>query len=699
MRPDYVKALGADFEKRILKAASAIDLDGTIPETIFMDELKRVWTSPYGYNNSYTSKLGECWKGILQCINNSLTGCGVNISTATMGAGKSSGAFIAAAIHSILYPNEGVLILNRRTDECDELQDKLNALLPGTALSIHCKKGRDLWMEMPEQKKVVVATHIGYLSHNLNKKRQLNDYLDNNGVKKKRHLTIIDESLGFIKRYNLSAKFMKRVFKCLAQHDDPFLMRRDFIEEDQKLLEIYDVITKVDLEEGQSKRGLLLEVEKKYRKVSLNRLVQKIADSTEQDFPLDERTKKMLFENPEDYNFDAFQQGLVDDLLSLQAMLTKDFYGQKDGADIHLASGEIMKKVSSILVQKEDVESCVILDGTAHINRSYKELKDSFPDTVYIQPEVTGVRNYKNMNIYVRSESSGLGKSSSVSKVNTRNIQIAEWAKNTFSDEDEVLFCGTLAVTSSLNRYLKKIKPDFKYQLIHWNAIDGSNEYRNCNKFVLLSLPFPPRLHHESMMIALDKLDRLEKQEQSAWALYKQELDASHMANHICQAIPRGVCRKMRRNGNCDPYDVYMMLGGNQQIAPGLSLKDLNQDFFNETSKHLISMIGQTFPKANWDVWESFEGWCDRAAGQEMADHNHIALKWLKDNLKAGQKIERDVFIDQLDVTNTQKQSLRDALKKSGLKRRKELHQSLNNLNIEIISKPGRYGSTFIHKN
>lgn len=698
MSIDYVKALGDDFASRVIASTSEWELDGTIPEEIFITELKRVWVSPYGYNNTFTEKLGDCWRGILKCINNSLIGSGVNVSTATMGAGKSSGAFIAAAIHSVLYPNEGVLILNRRTDECDELQNKLNQILPGTAISVHCKRGKDHWKNKPERQKIVVATHIGYLSHNLNKQRQLNDYVTDENIKKKRRLTIIDESLGFIKRYNLSAKFMKRVFKSLAQYDDPLLMRRDFNDEDQKLLAIYDAVTRVDIEAGQTKRGLLLDVEKKYRKVTFNKLVQKIADSSEKDFPIDEKSKKHLFENPEDYNFDDFQQGLVDDLLSLQAMLTKDFYGQADGSDIHLASGEIMKKVASILVQKEDVESCVILDGTAHINRAYKELKDSFPDAVYIQPEVKGVRNYKNMNIFVRSESSGLGKSSSVSKVHTRNVQIAEWANQTFTADDDVIFCGTLEVTKALKKYFKKSKPKFNYKLIHWNCIDGSNDYQNCNKFVLLSLPYPPRLHHESMMIALDKMDRLEKEEQQAWSNYKQELDASHMANHICQAIPRGICRKMKSNGNCAPYDVYMMMGGLQQIATDINISDLDKDYFNDTTKHLVQMVTQTFPKAQWNVWESFEGWCDRKPGQDMKDHNNVAVDWLKANLRKGQSIERSEFISFLEVTDDEKQSLSEAFTKSGLKRRKELHQLLVSLNIELKSTPGRYGKTIIVK-
>ena len=81
-----------------------------------------------------------------------------------------------------------------------------------------------------------------------------------------------------------------------------------------------------------------------------------------------------------------------------------------------------------------------------------------------------------------------------------------------------------------------------------------------------------------------------------------------------------------------------------------------------------------------------------------MADYWDIALTWLKDNLKAGQKIKKDAFLQKIDISDTDRKSICDGLKTSGLKRRKELSRNLVDLNIEIISKPGRYGSTFIYK-
>lgn len=79
-------------------------------------------------------------------------------------------------------------------------------------------------------------------------------------------------------------------------------------------------------------------------------------------------------------------------------------------------------------------------------------------------------------------------------------------------------------------------------------------------------------------------------------------------------------------------------------------------------------------------------------------NHNNVAVDWLKANLRKGQSIERSEFISYLDITTEEKQSLSEALTKSGLKRRKELHQLLVSLNIELQSTPGRYGKTIILK-
>ena len=187
--------LGNDFSDRIQSQAQFYNLDGTIPEDLFLIEMRRLWS---GYKNSSNDKFEECWKGILHCFNRSLSSGGLNISSATMGLGKTSTAFICLALYSVLYPENGSLMICRTIHECDEMEANLNNLLgEPVALAVHSKTDElDKWKDNIHNKRVVLATHVRYLAANDICKTPIHHYKGS-----QRTLNIVDESLNFISRY------------------------------------------------------------------------------------------------------------------------------------------------------------------------------------------------------------------------------------------------------------------------------------------------------------------------------------------------------------------------------------------------------------------------------------------------------------------------------------------------------------------
>ena len=95
--PKHFKAcVGDDFVMRIANEARRLQLDGSVPEDIFLREMRLLWTE--GYGNEITPQLEECWKGILHCFNRSIHKPGINVSSATMGAGKTSSLLVFLAL-------------------------------------------------------------------------------------------------------------------------------------------------------------------------------------------------------------------------------------------------------------------------------------------------------------------------------------------------------------------------------------------------------------------------------------------------------------------------------------------------------------------------------------------------------------------------------------------------------------------------
>lgn len=725
--PSLLDILGSDFSSRIKRKVEGRLLDGTIPEDIFIEEMILLWGDK-GYGNAYSDKFIECWKGILSCFNRSLGGPGLSVSSATMGAGKTSTALLCLAIHTVLYPEEGAMMVCRRIKECDDAEKQLNELFGfNVSMALHSrtsngsqqetdKKDFTKWRDKIQSTKILFTTHVNYLSSGtIHKEDKISSF---NG--KLRQLNIIDESIGFISRYNLTKSFIVSIQQRIMFLENSFYWDINFPAHLRKLAAVYKRISGLDpAKDGELIEKAFLDIENEFvyeddsrsqcskqidnvisryiKKVSFTALAREVSRLPEKEWNTS-LIKKYYCQD--DVSFVEFQQTLVQDILSIEAsMKLKTWVSEsrinRNKAEVSLTSGEIMGRISSIILQNDKLQSCVVLDATSHIDNTYKLLKQAYPEYVHLQPNVKDARNYRNVDFYIRSESSGTGKNTSITRASTRVPKIISWAKEQFHKGDKVLFCGTKKLMHKLNAELSNTRLSFETECMHWNCIDGRNDLKKYTTIIFLSIPNPPNNYFEGAAIALGMDETLTDTEKLT--KYRANSICSYIATKLAQAIGRGALRSVVNNqGDCEKSSVYFLLNGSRVLSNNFSEV---YSSLEENNKNSILLLQETFPNANWKAWSNFEGWKDSKRGVSTSSVSKKVERYLIDNLKSGESITIMETLSRINLTEKEQKTIRAAFRASSLEK-SQIGEALSQNKITFVSNMGRgKGGTLFTKN
>jgi hypothetical protein len=131
-----------------------------------------------------------------------------------------------------------------------------------------------------------------------------------------------------------------------------------------------------------------------------------------------------------------------------------------------------------------DAPGPVVLDATAREDFIYKLMEDR----AVIIPTPQGVRDYGRVTLHVAWARSGTGKSVMIEKAKTRFPRLIEDLTQRLTPERSAFFCVHKAVKHELPEAADL--PFAKVAKAHWGAVDGSNEYADCDVAVIFGLPF-----------------------------------------------------------------------------------------------------------------------------------------------------------------------------------------------------------------
>jgi hypothetical protein len=251
-------------------------------------------------------------------------------------------------------------------------------------------------------------------------------------------------------------------------------------------------------------------------------------------------------------NRERIAEKAYDTLRGSQVVTEKWAYYSQNGLEHSINS-------SSLLIPL-DVPRPVVLDATAHTNFMW----DLFGPKAEIVPTPSGVRDYSNVRLHV-ARAAGLGKGSMIANAKTRVPRILEALQREVSPDSSVFMC--------MHKDTKHVAQTFahpfaRFDVGHWGAIDGRNDWSDYDTAVIFGLPYRDRVWSTNLFFALRGHQDDYWFECPDWNEHDdvhQVMEQRQLSVSIIQAINRVRCRRViDTQGRSPSSDIYIVLPKNQ---------------------------------------------------------------------------------------------------------------------------------------
>ena len=551
-----------------------------IREDSFIRKMTARWES---LGNCISDPLKENWKQLCQTLNEQAKeGDSLwRVLQLATGTGKSQGV----AVYCSMLGEErafGTLIVVRLIAQAEEMATLINELA-GKHIATARHSDNTMTNEAMAATQILVVTHKAYElaldTHAKGDEQRLTRFTDYGGnFQEKRQLVIIDECLDVVKQYQVNLEKLSLVLGAIPQRikREPSLIKEiDSLESLKKDLERASATphTKVVHHEPLAlpKGFTLTRLRAELRKVEWDHLLYG-KESVEE--------RKAAA--------DRFDKTLED----AQATLEQWNYYAKKGAKHTLNT--------SSLVIADESQGAVVLDATASHTLLYK----LSGGRARVYPALDS-RTYKNVTLHV-ARVSGVGKTKMKKYKADRCQQLIDDLTERLPDSAKVFVCCHKDIEPLLAAY----QPPFEVRTGHWGAIEGLNNYQDCDTFVCFGLPYRDRTSAINTYCAFNGV------QDDDW-LSTPSLRGDHGHDDICVAIEQGqmasdviqainrirVRRVTDTEGNCEPADCYLMLQTGKHgdtllqaitsAMPGIKNKEWAVSFDGEREKGLSKLRSQ----------------------------------------------------------------------------------------------------------
>ena len=556
-----------------------------IDPKVFSTRMEQHWTEKLG--NISNEPLRQTWEQIAKSLNEHIRyhddpelSTKWHVLQPPTGSGKTQSLILYSSLLAELPKEEhpGVLIVTRRIKDCNKIVEQINRFAKTeTAISYHSEANVKLsgLKEYP----VIVITHkayenaLDYLGDSA-KIKQTWPYF-HSWVKGTRKLVVIDECIGIVEFSQANLEGLRQTLAAIPERvqldypkevgiikgiiqilEDASKLSKEFIKPIKETMMAYD-------EQCLKQYKPSLQVSKKGTDISS--FIKGISKN------------KIRFDLQNGKN-DSYESGrlkrrYIKCLKELQSVLQSWRYysGVERGGALHTAR----------LLIPEGVKGAVVLDATASTNAIYQLHKDSC-----IIPTPDGTRNYHNVTLHV-SRGHKLGKVYMKQNAKKFSKEIISELNVVLRKENKALVITHKDVEAILN----KQETTFDMKTSYWGAIDGSNEWRDCDTAVIFGLPYLPEHWSADVYMALQgctSTEWLQNSDKRAFDKYddiRQALRHGQIITNVVQGINRVRCRKViDTGGNCEETHVYLllpsgsladeMLDSIQSLMPGIKVTE-----------------------------------------------------------------------------------------------------------------------------
>lgn len=518
----------------------------------YVDAMREHWEDSLG--NVSNKGLEKIWSQMVKTFNNKIKSYNTEnwnkweILQPPTGSGKTQGlAVYCGLLHKLCEGNyinhPGVLIVSRTIAQGKELAQQINKLAGVTedqpiALT-HNSKNRlqeGAFGFIP----VLIITHSSFKEHL--KQREYSSLRDNpkpdffhwhkeNGLAdgSKRRLIVIDEALQVLEQFEITLDQLRLTLGVI-----PESIRRDYPNEIKILKELEDYIY-----QGKEKK---IKIQPEFNKTNFDSLRNTLTKAGYGFLDIKKKQQDELSRNEEE----------IDQLLRTAEKLINNWH-------IYSTKFNLQRLSTGRLIIPEDLEGAVVMDATASEEFLYKLLGSH----INLLEAPKGARNYQNVTLHYK-EGFKVGKNKIKERARGDALKFSKLIKRDQVDAKTLVVCHEEA-----EQYFQKY--DDIFETGHWWALDGKNDWNELGSIFLYSLPLldPIKPIVDLHILKGERSESWDREKQELLNIsdnLQEELSLSEMIVRVIQAINRIRCRRViDTSGNCEPSDIYMLLGANEK--------------------------------------------------------------------------------------------------------------------------------------
>lgn len=518
-----------------------------IEVTKFVSAMNQHWTN--NLNNVSSAALQQAWAQIGDAFNNHIAAhddptrsMKLTVLSPPTGSGKSQGTAVYCSLLSQLVDAPGVLIVTRLKTDADSMADAINTLSKKQMAKAFHSDSKDVPITELWNWDVLVITHRAYelALDRLGSHGQIQQtwpLFHRHGIEGVRKLVVIDESLDIVEESQGNLDGLRQTIGCIPQE-----LRDKHVYAVMGIQAVISIIEQMTSSaEGKPTKEAIL-------------LREAIKGGNPPDFTELRRDLRSV----------RFDMQLHRNDLTENTRLAQIHDRRLKQLDVIFRSWSYYAKLAdkghtlntARLLVPEGTKGAVVLDATAMHDVIYELF-----DKVDLVDPPQGVRDYSNVNLWVsRGHKQG--------KIHMRNnakslcdALMSELAQRVSSDSNVFVCCH-----KEVEPTLKAYSPKFNLNVGHWGAVDGSNNWQDCDTAVIFGLPYIPDTWAANTYFALqgvqdDEWLNSKDRPHGKHLDVREALKTGHIVSSVVQAINRIRCRKVIDDlGNCPKADVYLML-------------------------------------------------------------------------------------------------------------------------------------------
>jgi hypothetical protein len=462
------------------------------------------------------------------------------------GSGKTQGALVYAAMQAEANTADlkpiGVLIVTRLIEQADALAKDVNELA-GRVVAVANHSGNRATAQEMLDSDILIITHQAYVNaaEHLGSLKNTPQFVVWRGGG--RLLTIIDEALAnVVENTVVTMADLAQVLSYITPE-----LRRECPEQFRVLKELQDVFTDYADPEKRTKdratRMLWGDEETK----------EPLPDMA----PLQSAMKRLRYDTLILGESHAGSRERIAEKVdaTLKASLIVSaqwaYYAQK-GTEHTINSSSFLLPL--------DVPGPVVLDATANTNFMW----DLFGPKAEIVPTPPNVRDYSAVTLHV-ARAAGLGKGSMIENAKTRVPRLLEALQREVGPDRSVFMCMH---KDTKHVALTYAHPFARFDVGHWGAIDGRNDWSDYDTAVIFGLHYRSRVWSTNVFFAMRGHQDDYWFQSPDWNEHDdvhEVMGQRQLSVSIIQAINRVRCRRVvDAQGRSPSADIYIILPEDQ---------------------------------------------------------------------------------------------------------------------------------------